>query len=81
MKMLIVILSDQDGETVLKALVEADFRSTRIASTGAFLRRGNSTLLIGLEDEQVDAALQLIRENTSEPDQPCHRVCARRRTV
>lgn len=69
MKMLIAILNDQDAEAVLKALIESDFRATRIASTGAFLRRGNSTLLIGLDEERVDAALDLIRENAAEPQQ------------
>jgi uncharacterized protein YaaQ len=73
MKLLIAILSDQDGESVLNALVQSDFRATRIASTGAFLRRGNTTLLIGLEDERVDSALELIRENAGEPEQPGQR--------
>jgi uncharacterized protein YaaQ len=62
MKLLIAILSDTDVEDVLRALVERGFRATRIASTGGFLRRGNSTLLVGLESDRVDAAIELIRE-------------------
>lgn len=68
MKMLIAILSDEDAEPVLKALVEEDFRATRISSTGAFLRRGNTTLLVGLDDERVDPAIKLIRTHTREPE-------------
>lgn len=68
MKMLIAILNDQDGEQVLRGLVKAEFRATRIASTGAFLRRGNTTLLMGLDDERVDEAIELIRAHSDEPE-------------
>ena len=62
MKLLIAILNDSEVEEVLRALAEHGFRATRIASTGGFLRRGNSTLLIGLESDRVDTAIELIRE-------------------
>ena len=68
MKMLIAILSDVDAEQVLQGLVEADYRATRISSTGAFLRRGNTTLLIGLDDDRVDGAIEVIRTHSSEPE-------------
>jgi len=73
MKMMFVILNDQDAEAVLRALVEQDFRATRIASTGAFLRRGNTTLLIGLEEEKVDEAVEIIRDRSAEPEEPGQR--------
>lgn len=68
MKMLIAILNDQDGEQVLKGLVQAEFRATRISSTGAFLRRGNTTVLVGLQDERVDEAIELIRTHAADPE-------------
>ena len=61
-RLVIAILRDAGGEDVLKALLEADFRVTRISSTGGFMRRGTSTLLIGVEKERVENAIQLIRE-------------------
>jgi len=64
-RLIIAILRDADGEDVLKALLNADFRVTRIASTGGFMRRGNSTLLIGVEKENVETAVQLIREHSA----------------
>ena len=70
MKMLIVILSDKDCDPVIKALVAEEFRVTWIASTGGFLRRGNSTLLIGTEEERIDQAMEMIRINMRDPDQP-----------
>jgi len=64
-RLIIAILRDAGGEDVLKALLEADFRVTRIASTGGFLRRGNATLLIGVEKEHVETAMQIIRDNSA----------------
>ncbi len=73
MNMMLVILNDQDAEAVLRELVEQDFRATRIASTGAFLRRGNTTLLIGLEQDKVDEVLEIIRAQSAEPEEPGRR--------
>lgn len=64
-RLIITLLRDANGEEVLKALLDADFRVTRIASTGGFMRRGNSTLLIGVVKDRVDAAVQLIREHSA----------------
>ncbi|MGA9534088.1 MAG: cyclic-di-AMP receptor [Anaerolineales bacterium] len=71
--MMIVVLRDEDAEKVLHELVDQSFGVTRIATTGGFFRRGNTTLIIGTEDDQVDQAMDLIRSNTSEPDDPAHR--------
>jgi uncharacterized protein YaaQ len=65
MKMIIAIIGDHDNEPVTQALLQAGLRVTRIASTGAFLRRGNSTLLIGVEDERVEEAIEILRQNTT----------------
>jgi uncharacterized protein YaaQ len=40
---------------------------TRIASTGGFLRRGNTTLMIGTEDQKVDDAIEILRANCAPP--------------
>ncbi len=65
MKLIVAILHDTNGEPALQALTEAGFRATRVSSTGGFLRRGNSTLLIGTEAEGVPAALQILREHSA----------------
>lgn len=62
MKMIIVIVKDSDADSVTQALTANDFRVTRIASTGGFLRSGVVTLLIGVDKERVDAGIQVIRE-------------------
>jgi uncharacterized protein YaaQ len=63
-KLIVTIVNDQDAESVLSGLIDNEFRVTRIASTGGFLRRGNTTLLIGVEDEKVDQAIDVIRSAT-----------------
>jgi len=70
MKMIIAIIQDQDTEPVSKALTSMKFRVTQIASTGGFLRRGSATLLIGLDDDQVDTAIQIIRDTCSISSDP-----------
>lgn len=65
MKMIIAIVQDHDTEPVSRALTSMSFRVTQVASTGGFLRRGSSTLLIGLDDDQVEQALQIIRDTCS----------------
>ncbi|NLN84191.1 MAG: hypothetical protein GX138_07555 [Firmicutes bacterium] len=62
MKMVIAVIQDQDAHEAAGALVAAGFRSTRLSSTGGFLRSGNTTLLIGVEDEEVDKVCEVIRE-------------------
>lgn len=63
-KLIIAILRDHDATAVLDALVAANFRATRIASSGGFLREGNTTLMIGVETEKVDAAIAAIKSAT-----------------
>lgn len=70
MKMIICILSDSDKDEVATALNQSDFQATVLPSTGAYFRRGNSTLLIGVEDDQLEPAIQVIRDNVGEPDEP-----------
>lgn len=70
MKLIIGILRDIDHDAVSQSLTTAGFRVTMIASTGGFWRRGNTTLLVGCEDEQVDHAMELMRQNVSSTAEP-----------
>jgi len=64
-RLIVAILRDADGEEVLQALLDDEFRVTRIASTGGFMRRGNSTLLVGMRKERVKTAIQIIRDHSA----------------
>jgi uncharacterized protein YaaQ len=70
MKLILTILQEADKDNVSKALNDADYRVTILPSTGGYFRRGNSTLLIGVEKEKVEDVIQLIRENCAAPDEP-----------
>jgi len=61
MKMILAILRDEDSENVSHDLVKSEYRVTRIASTGGFFRRGSTTLMIGVSDNKVEDAIQVIR--------------------
>lgn len=68
MKMIIVIVKDSDAEQVTQSLTTNNFRVTRIASTGGFLRSGVVTLLIGVDDERVEAGIQVVRDQLGKSD-------------
>jgi uncharacterized protein YaaQ len=69
MKLILAIVRDADSEPVTQALTTGDFRVTRVASTGGLLRRGMTTLLIGLEADQVEPAIQLLRKTCTPPSE------------
>jgi uncharacterized protein YaaQ len=73
MKLIIAIIRDEDSEAVSRSLVAAGFRVTRIASTGGFLRRGSTTFMIGVEEDKLDAAIQLIRDTCTPPADPAQK--------
>jgi uncharacterized protein YaaQ len=59
--MIILIVKDHLTDPITAALTGAQHRVTRVASTGGFLHSGIATLLIGVEDAQVDSTISLIR--------------------
>ena len=56
MKLALFVVDDSRVDATVDALVGQGFRVTRLASTGGFLRRGNTTLLVGLEETEIDRA-------------------------
>lgn len=69
MKLILAVVQDQDSNRLSNALVEYNFRATKLASTGGFLKSGNTTFIIGTEDVRVEKALQVIKENCKSRDQ------------
>lgn len=58
MKLILAIIQDEDAPATIQALVDRGYRVTRIASTGGFLRQGNTTLLIGVETVHVPEVME-----------------------
>lgn len=69
MKLVIAIVQDQDESVLGNAFREANFSATKLSSTGGFLRSGNTTFLVGVEDEKVDLVLDTIKQSCSRRDQ------------
>lgn len=69
MKLIFAVIQDKDSNRLINALGKEDFQTTKLASTGGFLKEGNTTLMIGCNDENVDAALSIIRDNCSQREQ------------
>lgn len=63
MKLLVAIVQDQDSNILIEDLLDNEFRVTKLASSGGFLKAGNTTLLIGVEEEEVDPAMDIIEKN------------------
>jgi uncharacterized protein YaaQ len=63
MNLILAIMQNEDADQAAGGLLAAGFRVTRLNTAGGFLRRGNVTLLIGVEAEKVDDALKVIQAN------------------
>jgi uncharacterized protein YaaQ len=61
MKLVLAIVQEKDSGRLIDALTEAGFQATMLASTGGFLRSGNATVLIGVDDAEVDRVLDIVR--------------------
>jgi uncharacterized protein YaaQ len=63
MKLIQAIVHNDDADAVVNSLLAHGFRATRMASTGGFLREGNTTIVSGVEEDQVDEALNVIKRH------------------
>ena len=66
MKMIIAIVSSDDASNVQKALIKEHYQATKLASTGGFLMKGNTTFLIGTEDEKVSSVIEIIGNHSKQ---------------
>jgi uncharacterized protein YaaQ len=57
MKLVIAVVQDKDSSRLSNALIKEGFRATKLASTGGFLRAGNTTFMIGIEDDRVQEVM------------------------
>lgn len=62
MKLIIAIVQDDDSADLVETLMDSGFRVTKLATTGGFLKAGNTTLMIGVEEEKVDQVITQIEE-------------------
>lgn len=61
MKLLFAIVNDDDARAIMCGLNEKEISVTKISSTGGFLRGGNSTLMVGVDQDKLDSAIETIK--------------------
>lgn len=66
MKLVIAIINNDDANAVVNGLTKEGYSATRLSTSGGFLRTGNVTLLIGVDDKKVDDVINIIGEHSSQ---------------
>ena len=62
MKLVIAIVNDDDSDDLIDDLNEKKFGVTKLATTGGFLKAGNTTLIIGVDKEKLDEVIDIIKD-------------------
>lgn len=62
MKLIIAIVQDEDAARLVSNLMSEGYGVTKLATTGGFLRSGNTTLLIGVDDDKLDSAMHIVEK-------------------
>ena len=62
MKLIIAVINNDDSSRVSSNLAKNGYFSTKLATTGGFLMAGNTTLLLGVEEDRVDGAIEIIKK-------------------
>ncbi len=62
-KLIVAIVQDDDADTLVEALLRKEFRATKLASSGGFLKASNATVMAGVDDDKVDDALKVVEDN------------------
>jgi uncharacterized protein YaaQ len=63
MKLIVAIVHNEDAGALVEALLEAEYRATRLQSSGGFLKQSNSTVMVGADEDRVEAVLEIVRAN------------------
>jgi uncharacterized protein YaaQ len=69
LKLIVAVVQDKDAIKLIEALMIQGYRATKLASTGGFLREGNTTLLIGVDVQKVAEVLAIIRKTCKSREQ------------
>src|SRR3981189_3525664 len=62
-KLIVAIVHNEDAGVLVNALLDKEFRTTRLHSSGGFLKQSNATIILGVEDADVDEVISVVRAN------------------
>jgi uncharacterized protein YaaQ len=63
MKLVVAIVHNEDAGALVDALLDKEFRATRVSSSGGFLKQSNATIFLGVEEADVEEVISVVREN------------------
>lgn len=69
MKLILAIVQDKDSSLLSSEFIDANIRATKLSTTGGFLRSGNTTFIVGIEDERVSEVLKIIETTCQSREQ------------
>ena len=69
MKLVLAIVQDKDSNVLSSEFIDANIRATKLSTTGGFLKAGNTTFMIGIEDERVPEVLDIIKSTAQTREQ------------
>ncbi len=64
MKLIFAIVNNDDSQSVQTAVTENGFQVTKLASSGGFLKAGNTTFMMAVDDSRVDDLIEVIRKHS-----------------
>jgi uncharacterized protein YaaQ len=62
MKLVVAIVHNEDAGALVDALLDKEFRATRVSSSGGFLKQSNATIFLGVEETEVDEVIGIVRD-------------------
>lgn len=62
MKLVIGIVNSDDAGNLLAEITQASFQATKLSTSGGFLKMGNVTVLVGVEDEKTDEVIEIFKK-------------------
>jgi uncharacterized protein YaaQ len=62
-KLVVAIVHNEDAGALVDALLEREYRTTRLQSSGGFLKQSNATVILGVDDDKVEEVVSIVREN------------------
>lgn len=69
MKLILAVIQNKDAAALSRKFIEKDIRATKLATSGGFLKAGNTTFIIGIEDDRVDEVMEIIKESSHTREQ------------
>lgn len=62
MKLVLAVIQNEDESPLIQAMETRGLGITRIGSSGGFLRANNVTLMMAVEDDQIEHVLDLLNK-------------------